>query len=175
MRWTPEKGITHGEDGNGRTAVRAFVDSDHDTCLDTRRSTSAGTIILSGGAITWFSGTQATTAEGTSEAEYVAMSEVVKEILFLRQVQVFIMPSLESNPVEIVEDNQEAIKMANNRYSYKRTRHIDIKHQLIPDAVDERKVRVTYVKTENRHADVPTKSLDRRMFENHINALMNVD
>ena len=38
-----------------------------------------------------------TTAEGTSEAEYVAMSEVVKEILFLRQVQAFIMPSLESN------------------------------------------------------------------------------
>ena len=97
MRRTPEKGITYGRDGNGRRVVRAFVDSDHATCLDTRRSTLAGTIIFCGGAITWFSRTQATTAEGTSEVEYVAMSEVVKEILFLRQVQAFIIFSLESN------------------------------------------------------------------------------
>ena len=65
--------------------------------------------------------------------------------------------------------------MANNRHSYKRTRHIDIKHQLIPDVVDERKVRVIYVKTENRPVDVLTKPLDRRIFENYVNALMNVD
>ena len=107
MRRTPEKGITYGEDGNGQTAVRAFVDSDHDTCLDSRRSTSAGTILLNGGDISWSSRTQTTTAEGTSEAEYVAMSEIVKEILFLRQVEAFIVPSLESNPVDIVEDNHQ--------------------------------------------------------------------
>ena len=65
--------------------------------------------------------------------------------------------------------------MANKKHSYKRTRHIDIKHQLILDAVDDRKVRVPYFKTENRHGDVLTKPLDRRMFENHVNALMNVD
>ena len=65
--------------------------------------------------------------------------------------------------------------MVNNRHSYKRTRHIDIKHQLIPDAVDDGKARVPYFETENRHADVLTKPLDRRMFENHVNALMNVD
>ena len=53
MRKTLEKGITYGGDGNGRTVVRAFVDSDHTTCLDTRRSTSAGTkffaVVLSPG------------------------------------------------------------------------------------------------------------------------------
>ena len=65
--------------------------------------------------------------------------------------------------------------MANNRHSYKRTSHIDIKHQLIPDAVDDRKVRVPYFKTKNRHADVLTKPLDKRMFEHHVNALMNVE
>ena len=83
-----------------------FVDSDHARCLDTRRSTSGGVELLGGGAISWSSRTQATTAEGTSEAEYVVMSEIVKEVLFLRQVQAFIMPVLESNPVDIVEDNQ---------------------------------------------------------------------
>ena len=87
-----------------------------------------------------------TTAEEMSEAEYVAMSEIVKEVLFLRQVQAFIMPAIESNPVNIVEDNQGATKMTNNRHSSKRAGHIDVKNHLIRDAVDEGKVRVTYVK-----------------------------
>ena len=52
--------------------------------------------------------------------------------------------------------------------------HIDIKPHLIRDAVDEGKVRVTYAKTEDQHAGVLTKSLDRKMFEHHVNALMNV-
>ena len=71
--------------------LRPYYVSGH-TTIDLSRDD-----IFCGGAITWFSRTQVTTAEGTSEAEYVAMSEVVKEILFLRQVQAFIMPSLGSN------------------------------------------------------------------------------
>ena len=114
VRRTPGREITYGGDGNGRTVMRAFVDSDHASCLDTRRSTSGGAVPLGGGAIRWFSRAQATTAEGTSEAEYVAISKIVKGVLFLRQVGAFIMPALESNPVDIVEGDQEAIKMANN-------------------------------------------------------------
>ena len=59
------------------------------------------------------------------------MSEFVREVLSLRQVQAFIMPALESSLVDIVKDNQGAIKMAINRPSLKRARHIDIKHHLI--------------------------------------------
>ena len=149
-------------------------DSDHATCLDTRRSISVGAVLLGGGAVNLFSRAQATTAEGTSEAEYVAISEIVKGVPFLCQVQAFVMSALESNPVVIVEDNQGVIKMANNSHSSKRTRHIDIKHHLIRFAVDEGKVRVTYVKTEHQYADVLTKPLDRRAFEKHVNALMKV-
>ena len=116
-----------------------------------------------------------TTAEGISDAEFVAMSEIVKEVLFLRQAQAFIKPAHESNPVDIGEDNQGAIKMGYNRDSSKHTRHIiDIKHHFIHDSVDEGKVRITYVKTEDQRADVPMKPLDRRMFETHVDALMNV-
>ena len=53
MRSTPEKGITYGGDGNEQTVVRAFVDSDNSTCVDTRRSASGGAVLLGGGAIGW--------------------------------------------------------------------------------------------------------------------------
>ena len=64
--------------------------------------------------------------------------------------------------------------MVNGTHSSKRSKHIDIKHHLIRDAVDEGKVRVTYVKTENIHTNALTKSLDRMMCEQYVNALMNV-
>ena len=145
VRRTLGTGITCDGDGNGRTVMRAFVDSDHATCRDTRRSISDEAVLLGGGTFSWFSMAQATTAEGIPKAEYVAVSEIAKEVLFLRQV----------------EDNQGAIKMANNRHPSKRTRHIDIKHHLIRDAVGEGQVRVTYVKTEDQNVDVLTKPLDR--------------
>ena len=93
----------------------------------------------------------------TSKAEYVAMSEIVKKVLFLRQVQAFIMPALESYLVDFVENRQGGINMANTRHSNKRTSHIHIKHHLIRDAEDEGKVRVTYVNTEDQNANVFTK------------------
>ena len=86
VRRTPEREISYGGDRNARTVVRAFVDSDHATCLHTRRSTSGGAVLFCGGAISWFSRAQETTAEGTSEAEYVAMSEIVKEVVFPSRV-----------------------------------------------------------------------------------------
>ena len=64
--------------------------------------------------------------------------------------------------------------MTNDRHLSEAKRQTDIKHHLIRNAVDEVKVRVTYVKTKDQNADVLTKPLDRRMFEKHVNALMNV-
>ena len=52
VRRTPERGITYGEDGHGRTVVRAFVDSNHATCLDIKRSTSGAALLLGDGTIT---------------------------------------------------------------------------------------------------------------------------
>ena len=40
-------------------------------------------------------------ASGTLEAEYVALSEVVKEVIFLRQVQEFMEPSMRVGAVNV--------------------------------------------------------------------------
>ena len=66
--------------------MEAYTDSDFGACLDKRRSVSGAVLILAEGAIIWHSRMQEVTASGTSEAEYVALSEVVKEVIFLRQV-----------------------------------------------------------------------------------------
>ena len=132
---TVDLGITFCGKDNG-IEMLAYADSDHATCPDTRRLVSGGAVLLGGAAISWYSRTQEITASGTSESEYVALAEIVKEVLFLRQVQAFIMQTMQSHPITIKKDNEGAIKMANNKFRSRRTRHIDIKHHVVRDAVD---------------------------------------
>ena len=84
-------GITYGGQGCGLN-MEAYTDSDFGACLDTRHSVSGAVVMLAKGAANWHSRMQAVTASSTSEAEYVALSEAVKEVIFLRQVQEFVVP-----------------------------------------------------------------------------------
>ena len=150
------------------------MDSDFGVCLDTIRSVSGAVLMLAKGAISWHSRMQEVTPSGTSEAEYVALSEVVKGVIFLRHVQEFMGPSMRFCAVNVFEDNEGVIKLATNKHAGRRTKHIDVKHHLVRDASDARKVRVAYVRSENQHVDLLTKPLDMQKFYKHANFILNV-
>ena len=140
--------------------MSAYVDSDHATYPDSRRSVSGGAVMLGDGTRSWFSHVQRVTALASSESEYVASAEIVNETKFLRQVQELIIPTLRSCTISIMEDDQGAIKMANNKHNSRKTRHIDVKHHIVRDTVEEGLVRIVYVRSEDQHADIFTKALD---------------
>ena len=100
----------------------------------------------------------------TFESEYVALAEGVNETCFLQHVMSFMMAPLDLG-IKIHEDNEAAIRMVNNRCSSRRTRHIEVKHHIIQDTVDEGIVRVVCVQSGEQHADVLTKALDAKSFE----------
>ena len=91
--------------------------------------------MLGEGAINWFSRVQKVTAAASSESEYVALIEVVNGLRFLRQVKGFLTPPIDDNII-IKEDNEGAIKMATNRFSSRRTSHVDVKHHIVRDVVE---------------------------------------
>ncbi|CAN0264959.1 unnamed protein product [Discosporangium mesarthrocarpum] len=70
----------------------ACADSSYAGDTNDRRSVSGGAIMFGGGAVAWFSRTQKTVAQSSSEAEYVAMGECVKELLFVRNAPYFMQP-----------------------------------------------------------------------------------
>ena len=71
-------------------------------------------VMLVKGAVSWHSRVQAVTVSVTSEAEYVALSEAVKEAITLRQMQDFMEPSITIDAVKVFEGNERVIKLAAN-------------------------------------------------------------
>ena len=71
----------------------------------------------------------------------VALSEGVKEVLILRQVQHFMEPSRRI------------------LHGSRKTKHIGVRHDLVIDACEAGKFRVVYARTEYQHADMFTKPL----------------
>ena len=124
---TKELRIAYDGQGSGLN-LEAYTDTDSGTCLDTRRSVSGTVVMLEKRALKLHSRMQAMTASGTSEVEYVALAEAVKEVILLRWVQDFMEPSMRIAAINVFEDNEGAIKLAVNRQCSRKTKHIDVKH-----------------------------------------------
>ncbi|CAB1102712.1 unnamed protein product [Ectocarpus sp. CCAP 1310/34] len=86
MGITFERGVVTG------MSMQVFVDADYASKATDRRSVSGGLVMCGGGCVTWFSRTQKCVTLSTTEAEYVAIADVLKEVLFLRQVWRFMLP-----------------------------------------------------------------------------------
>ncbi len=77
---------------------------------------------------------QPTIALSSCEAEYVALTVAVKDILFLHQLFLELGVEIES-PTLIFGDNVASIALAENPIKHERTKHIDIKHHFLRDNI----------------------------------------
>ena len=57
-------------------------------------------------------------------------------------IQEVMEPSMRVGAVNVFEDNEGAIKLATNKHASRSTKHIHVKHHLVRDASDARKVKV---------------------------------
>ena len=128
--------------------------------------------MLGGGAVSCFSRVQKVTTVASSKSEYVTMAEVVNELRSLRQVKGFLTSPIDDSNV-IREGNEAKIKMATNRFSSRHTRHVDVKHLIVRDAVESGVVQIYYVKSGEQHVDVLAKALDVNTFGTHARFLLN--
>ncbi|CAN0377134.1 unnamed protein product, partial [Discosporangium mesarthrocarpum] len=154
----PERGITCG----GPDAVyelSAYADASYGLYIGNRRSVTGGVVMFYSGAISWMSKTERVVAKSTTESEYIALSAVGQEILFLGNVWEFIQPSLPRHQVITFEDNDGAEKLAHNLISASRsrTKHIDIRHHFLRNLQRNREINVCRVGTADQHADPLTK------------------
>ena len=81
--------------GSGLEMV-AYTDADYASKAADRRSVSGGAIICAAASVCWFSRTQKCVTLSTTEAEYAAQADTIKEVIFLRYVWSFVLPGLGS-------------------------------------------------------------------------------
>jgi hypothetical protein len=80
--------------------------------------------------ISWSSGKHGSTAQSTTEAEYIAASDASKEVVWLiKLVSGLFSDKLETTVVHC--DNQSCIKMTENPVFHDRSKHIDMKYHYI--------------------------------------------
>jgi hypothetical protein len=110
---------------------------------------------------------------GSMMAEYVALAEVGRAILWCR----FLLTDIgfpQQNPTIIYEDNQSAINLAVAPHITRKSRHIHIRHHFIRDLVAKGIVQIVHLPTHLMTADILTKPLGPTAFIALRDILMNV-
>ena len=113
-----------------------YSDADWAGDQNDRHSTTGNIFLMADGPISWLSKKQPIVALSTSEAEYVALSSVTQEAVWLKRLLNSI-NAIPPGPVVIMEDNQGAIAIARNPVAHARTKHIDIRFHYIREAIQD--------------------------------------
>ena len=137
--------------------LMGYVDSNFAGNLDKRRSLTGYVFTFGKCAISWKSTLQPTVALSSTEAEYMAITEALKEAIWLKG---FVGEILSIKSLIIVYcDNQSAIHLTKNRMYRDKTKHIDIRYHFVRDVILEGKIVVEKIGTESNPADMLIKPL----------------
>eukprot|EP00253_Pinus_taeda_P004420 PITA_04420 len=111
LKGTQDFGIKYTQVGD--FSLIGYSDSDFDGDKETGVSTSGYAVSLGSGAVSWRSRKQSVPVDSTTKAEYVAATEVTKEIVWLRKfLEDLQVKQVHSTPLII--ENTSAIKLAKN-------------------------------------------------------------
>ena len=110
----------------------------------------------------------------TAEAEFVAATEVAKDVLWVRGLLTELgMPP--KSPAVIFEDNQACVAMIRNSSVTARNRHFAVKMAWLREQVEAGSLRFAYVASKNNLADIFTKILPAPLFSSLRDRLMSFD
>jgi hypothetical protein len=159
LKGTQHYGLTFQYNLN-EPIVFGYSDSDWAGDADTRRSTSGYSFFVAGGLVSWKSKRQPIVTLSSTEAEYTALTEALREAAWLRGLLSelgFDKASLQ--PLLIFEDNQSTIQLATNHANSNRTKHIDVRNHYCRQEYTSGYIDIQYVPTDLQVADGFTKPL----------------
>ncbi|WJX13388.1 hypothetical protein P8452_03779 [Trifolium repens] len=104
-----------------------YADSDLAGSIDDRKSTSGYMVTFAGGAVAWQSKLQKCVALSTTEAEFIAIVEASKELLWLRKFAMEL--GVKQEKYVLFCDNQSVIHLSKNSSFHSRSKHIDRKFE----------------------------------------------
>jgi hypothetical protein len=159
-------------DGLSNEAIVAYSDSDWAQDSTDRKSVTGNYVTLASGCVSWLSRRQKTVAASSTEAEYMALSDCSKQLVWMHQLLLEI--GLGCPTPHLIGDNQGSIFWASNPVQEKRSKHIDVKYHIIRQYVEDKKIDLFWVDGTKNPADIFTKNLDKTKFE-RIRSLLGME
>ncbi|KAL1488506.1 hypothetical protein ABEB36_014972 [Hypothenemus hampei] len=142
-----------------------YSDADYGNDMITRRSTTGYLCEINESPVSWCSKRQSVVSLSTMESEYMAATQLTKQIIWLRRLINEIDEEI-IDPTKIYIDNQSTIKFIRNPEFHARTKHIDIQFHFIKEKFQEGEIILPlYIPGEVQHADILTKPLPGGRFE----------
>ena len=156
---------------NFEWSFEGYCDSDFAGDKDKRISVTGFCIYICGCLVSWKSRGQKHITLSSTEAEYVAVSEICQEIMFIRSILEFLGVKFKT-PITVYCNNVGAIFLAYNAKTGGRTKHIDVKYHYVREYVRDGIVQIVFVRSENNHSDVFTKNTAHRIYEEQTGNFM---
>ena len=167
LNGTLEVGLMYGKNKETNEAgLWGYVDSDYAGDLDRRRSQTGYMFMLNGCLISWKASLQHVVALSTTEAEYTAATEAVKEALWLKGLISEL--GIPQKVVDIHCDSSSAIYLSRNPAHHEKTKHIDIKLHFIRNVISRGVVKMVKIHTSNNPADMLTKVVPSAKFKTYL-------
>ena len=159
LRSTPTLGPRYSTSAGTQTQlqVQAYVDASfapdwHD---DDGVSVSGFIVYFAGGPIAWASHKQKHVAGSTCESEFIALSECLNVIEWIRHFLGEL--GIIQQKTKVFEDNQAAISLATSLSVSGTSRHVVVRYARVREAVANETLDVIYVPTNLQYADTLTK------------------
>jgi hypothetical protein len=153
------------------TEIHGYVDSDWATCPRTRRSLTGVCLRLAGGTVAYNTKLQPTIAQSSTEAEFMGASDFGKILLYVRSILWDLGVPQHAASV-LYEDNDACTAMAMAQKPTPRTRHMDIKYQVICEWVERDLLILRRIHTSINLADLFTKHLTPALFYRHTDYVL---
>jgi hypothetical protein len=143
---------------HGPPELVCYSDADWGGDQENRRSTSGMATLFASSLICFKAQQQPVVALSTTEAEYIAASIAVKDLIWTRRFLGELKVNLKPEPM-LLCDNQSAIRLIRNPEFHQRSKHIDIRYHFIRNSFESGLFELEYIQTDQQLADLFTKSL----------------
>ena len=111
--------------------------------------------MLSRSAISWKATLQSTIALSTTEVEYMAAAEAVKEAIWLRSLVDNL--GLKQDIIVVYCDSQSVIHLSKSQMYHERTKHINVRYHFLREIISQGNIIVKKISTSDNAANMFTK------------------
>ncbi len=168
LKGTAELGLVIGAKGTG---IASYMDTDHQQCLETRKSMTGYVVIFNGDTVVWKSTRQRSRGNSTTDMELIAVNACARRAKGLANMHYEIFPETKTY-LRLYQDNMSTIKRTADATTLGQYKEVNAKDKYVVQLIKDNQTKVYYLPTNEHFADPLTKPLETAGFMKHLRDIL---